>query len=64
MKSSQGENKMLIAEKYFRRYLKIAPLSVALCRSVEAKYFSTIRIRCTFKTACLFRFLLSKEEKG
>ena len=44
MKSSQGENKMLIAEKYFRRYLKIAPLSVALCRSVEAKYFSTIKM--------------------
>lgn len=32
------------AEKYFRRYLKIAPLSVALVRSVEAKNFSTIKM--------------------
>lgn len=38
-------NKESIAEKYFRRYLKIAPLSVALCRSVEAKNFSTVKMK-------------------
>lgn len=41
----QRDNKILNAETYFRRYLKIAPLSVALCRSVEAKHFSTIKMK-------------------
>jgi ubiquinone/menaquinone biosynthesis C-methylase UbiE len=37
--------KITSAEKYFRRYLKIAPLSVALCRSIEASFFSTVRMK-------------------
>ena len=32
------------AEEYFRRYLRIAPLCVALWRSVEAKHLSTIKL--------------------
>lgn len=31
-------------EKYFRRYLRIAPLCVALWRSVEAKHLSTVKL--------------------
>ncbi|MBI2028539.1 MAG: class I SAM-dependent methyltransferase [Candidatus Levybacteria bacterium] len=38
------KKKYSLAEKYFRRYLKIAPLSVALCRSVEAKNFATVKM--------------------
>lgn len=36
--------KMNSAEKYFRRFLKIAPLSVAVWRSVEARHLSTIKL--------------------
>ncbi len=32
------------AEQYFKRYLKIAPLAVALCRSVEAKNFASVKM--------------------
>lgn len=32
-------------EEYFRRYLQIAPLSVALWRSVEAKHLSTVELK-------------------
>jgi ubiquinone/menaquinone biosynthesis C-methylase UbiE len=32
------------SEKYFRRYLKISPLSVALVRSVEAKNFASVKM--------------------
>ncbi len=32
-------------EKYFRNYLKIAPLCVALWRSVEAKHLSAIKLK-------------------
>lgn len=32
------------AEKYFKRFLQIAPLSVAIWRSVEAKYLSTVKL--------------------
>lgn len=32
-------------EKYFRRYLQIAPLCVALWRSVEAKHLSTVKLK-------------------
>lgn len=34
----------LSAEKYFRNFLKIAPLSVAIWRSVEAKYLSSVKL--------------------
>lgn len=34
-----------ISEKYFRRYLEIAPLCVALWRSVEAKHLSKIKLK-------------------
>lgn len=33
------------AEKYFRRYLEISPLCVALWRSVEAKHLSTVDLK-------------------
>lgn len=33
------------AEKYFRKYLQIAPLSVSLCRSIEAKNFATVTMK-------------------
>lgn len=33
-----------LAEKYFRKFLKIAPLSVAIWRSVEAKYLSSVKL--------------------
>lgn len=33
------------SEKYFRRYLQISPLSVALWRSVEAKHLSTVNLK-------------------
>lgn len=33
------------SEKYFRRYLKIAPLGLALWRSVEAKHLSNILLK-------------------
>lgn len=42
---SDKKKKVSIAEKYLRRYLKIAPLSVALCRSVEAKNFSSVKMK-------------------
>lgn len=32
------------AEKYFRRFLQIAPLSVAVWRAVEAKYLSSVKL--------------------
>lgn len=32
-------------EMYFRKYLKIAPLCVALWRSVEAKHLSTVKLK-------------------
>lgn len=32
------------AEKYFRRFLQIAPLSVAIWRAVEARYLSTVKL--------------------
>lgn len=32
------------AEKYFKRFLRIAPLSVAIWRAVEAKYLSTVEL--------------------
>lgn len=32
------------SEKYLRRFLKIAPLSVAVWRSVEAKHLSTVKL--------------------
>lgn len=33
------------SEKYFRRFLRISPLSVAIWRSVEAKYLSKIELK-------------------
>lgn len=36
---------MTKTEKYFRRYLRIAPLCVALWRSVEAKHLSKIKLK-------------------
>lgn len=39
-----SEIKMKSAEKYFRKFLRIAPLSVAIWRSVEAKYLSTVKL--------------------
>lgn len=33
------------AEEYFRRYLRIAPLCVALWRSVEAKHLSAVKLK-------------------
>lgn len=35
---------MKVSEKYFRKFLQIAPLSVAIWRSVEAKYLSTVKL--------------------
>lgn len=35
---------MKSSEKYFRRFLKIAPLSVAIWRSVEARHLSTVKL--------------------
>lgn len=35
---------MTKTEEYFRRYLKIAPLCVAIWRSVEAKHLSTVKL--------------------
>lgn len=35
---------MKVSEKYFRRFLQIAPLSVAIWRAVEAKYLSTVKL--------------------
>lgn len=32
-------------EEYFRRYLRIAPLCVAIWRSVEAKHLSTVKLK-------------------
>lgn len=32
-------------EKYFRKYLKIAPLSVALWRTIELKYLSSVKLK-------------------
>lgn len=32
------------SEKYFRRFLQIAPLSVAVWRAVEARYLSTVKL--------------------
>ncbi len=32
------------AEKYFRKFLQIAPLSVAVWRAVEARYLSTVKL--------------------
>lgn len=37
--------KSSVSEKYFRRFLKISPLSVAIWRAVEAKYLSKIKYR-------------------
>lgn len=37
--------KMKASEKYFRRFIQIAPLSVAIWRAVEAKYLSTVKLR-------------------
>lgn len=36
--------KIKASEKYFRRFIKIAPLSVAIWRAVEAKYLSTVKL--------------------
>lgn len=36
---------MKSSKKYFRNFLQIAPLSVAIWRSVEAKYLSTVKLR-------------------
>lgn len=36
---------MTKTEEYLRRYLRIAPLCVALWRSVEAKHLSTVRLK-------------------
>lgn len=36
---------MTKTEEYFRRYLRIAPLCVALWRSVEAKHLSTVKLK-------------------
>lgn len=36
---------VLSAEKYLRKFLQIAPISVAVWRSVEAKYLSTVKLR-------------------
>lgn len=36
---------MTKTEKYFRRYLRIAPLCVALWRSVEARHLSTVKLK-------------------
>src|SRR5437879_5088350 len=38
-------NKISHAEKYFRRYLQIAPLGLSLWRSVEAKHLSKITLK-------------------
>ncbi|MCL5432986.1 MAG: class I SAM-dependent methyltransferase [Patescibacteria group bacterium] len=47
MRKKEFKNKIKKStiKKYFRRYLKIAPLSVALCRCIEAANLSTIRIK-------------------
>ncbi len=34
-----------LSEKYLRRYLQIAPLAVALWRSVEAKHLATVKLK-------------------
>lgn len=39
------KGKKISVEKYFRRYLDIAPLSVALWRSVEAKHLSSVDLK-------------------
>src|SRR5437867_1156813 len=36
---------MNTAEKYFRRYLDIGPLGLALWRSVEAKHLSRVKLK-------------------
>lgn len=38
------KNKMKSSEKYFRKFLQIAPLSVAIWRAVEARYLSTVKL--------------------
>lgn len=38
-------SKKLSAEKYLRKYLTIAPLGLALWRSVEARHLSTIKLK-------------------
>lgn len=43
-KSHSSEIKINSAEKYFRRFLQIAPLSVAIWRAVEARYLSTVKL--------------------
>lgn len=40
-----GKAKKIETEKYFRRYLKIAPLGVALWRSVEARHLAKIDLK-------------------
>lgn len=39
------KNNKISVEKYFRRYLDISPLSVALWRSVEAKHLSSVDLK-------------------
>ena len=39
---SVGQKKS--AEKYLRRFLSITPISVAVWRSVEAKYLATVKL--------------------
>lgn len=36
--------KMKSSEKYFRKFVQIAPLSVAIWRAVEARYLSTVKL--------------------
>lgn len=39
-----SEIKINSAEKYFRKFLQIAPLSVAIWRAIEARYLSTVKL--------------------